>query len=89
MRPPRPASRKIRRRRAVQEEDRLQVDVELRVPVLLGHLVDRVPAPQDGRRADEHVEAAERVARPPEQGVVRREVAQVGADREVAAWLVE
>jgi hypothetical protein len=52
------------------EEDRLQVDVEDAVPVLLGHVPERRAA-LDARVVDEHVEPAER------RGALRHEAADL------------
>ena len=59
MRPPRPCSGTCARRRLVEEERRLEIDVVLEVPVGLADVVDAVAADEHRRRADQDVEAAE------------------------------
>jgi hypothetical protein len=74
---------------AVEEERRLQVHVELEVPVVLGHVVDCVPAPEHGRQVREHVETPERLAGALQQRCMRVEIAEVDAGGEVAVGRIE
>ena len=64
--------------RTAQEERRLEVDVVLEVPVVLGHLVQAAPATQHGGQVGQHVQVAELVAGPRDERGVARQVAQVG-----------
>ena len=59
----------------------------LEVPVVLGHLVERAAATQDGRQVGQDVDAAELGDRALDERRVRGEVAQVGDDPDVAGSL--
>ena len=83
IRPPRPCAAQHPRRGAVEEERRLEVDVVLEVPVLLGHLVDVGAADEHRRRLDQHVEPAEGFGDALEHRLVLVDLAEVHADGEV------
>ena len=85
---------------AGQEERRLEVDVVLEVPVVLGHLVERAAAAEHRGEVRQDVDAAQLVLRALDEWRVRTQVAQIGhhpgvpgplqaADQVVQATLVQ
>ncbi len=72
------------RRRLVVVEVALEVDVDDRVPLLLGHLPDDA-VPGDAGVADQNVEAAERLEHPRHHGLGVGVARHVGLDRQTLA----
>ena len=73
------------RRGLIEEEGRFEIDVVLKIPVGLGDFVHACAAHENGRGADEDVEAAKRADDGFDQFRVAGDRAQIGGQRQMRA----